>query len=83
MSGFGEEGMMYNHHVVWPITEQREAELMERARRRWLVCGTQVGQTSRRDRLFVFVGELLVDLGTRLRSRYEPIAQLSSTPKSS
>ena len=70
---------MYRNDVMWHMNQERHGELLKMAGDHQLLKRPQVG---RKDRLFVNIGDLLVDLGLRLKARYEPAAQWGGTPKS-
>jgi hypothetical protein len=57
---------------MWRVNQDRHKELLKIARERQLIQqdGTEV--VNRKDRLFLKLGELLIDLGSRVKARYEP-----------
>lgn len=57
---------------MWQVNRERHKELLKIARERQLIGqdGTEV--VNRTDRLFLNLGELLINLGSRVKARYEP-----------
>ena len=74
---------MYNNHVLWEVAKERHTELMDMTGGLVLARRARVYRPRRRDRLFTKIGNLLVDLGTRIKERYEPAVLVGSGLNSS
>ena len=69
---------MYNNHVLWEVAKERHTELMDMTGGLVVVRRARVYRPRRRDHLFTKIGNLLVDLGTKLKDRYEPAVLVGS-----
>lgn len=74
---------MYNNHVLWEVAKERHTELMDMTGGLVLVRNARVYRPRRRDRLYAKIGNLLVNLGTRIKERYEPPVLVGSGLNSS
>ncbi len=63
---------MFNNHVLWEVAKERHTELMDMTGGLVLVRSARVYRPRRRDRLLAKIGNFLVNLGTKIKSRYEP-----------
>jgi hypothetical protein len=57
---------------VWQINQERHKELLKIAQERQLIGQNRTEVVSRKDRLFMNLGDLLITLGSRVKARYEP-----------
>jgi len=69
---------MYNNHVLWEVAKERHTELMDMTGGLVLVRSARVYRPRRRDRLFAKIGNFLVNLGTKIKARYEPAVLVGS-----
>jgi len=74
---------MYNNHVLWEVAKERHTELMDMTGGLVLARRARVYRPRRRDRLFAKIGNLLVNLGTKIKDRYEPVVLVGSRLNSS
>ncbi len=74
LPGKDKEVKMFNH-AMWQVSNERHSELLKVAEAHRLVKGDSSEEFSRKERLFVNIGGLLVAAGLRLRARYEPAMQ--------
>ncbi len=74
---------MHHNDVMWQVNRERHAALNETAARHRLVNSTRVVQPSRKARLLVNLGVLLVDVGLKLKTRYEPVNHWTGSFESS
>jgi hypothetical protein len=62
---------------MWQVNQERRNEMLKIARERQLIQQSTIQQDkvevmNRKNRLLVSVGELLIDVGSRVKARYEP-----------
>ena len=74
---------MYNNHVLWEVAKERHTELMDMTGGLVLVRRARVYRPRRRDHLFAKIGNLLVNLGTKIKERHEPVVLVGSRLNSS
>jgi hypothetical protein len=74
---------MYNNHVLWEIAKERHTELMDMTGGLVVVRRARVYRPRRRHRLFAKIGNLLVNMGTKIKARYEPPVLVGSRLNSS
>ena len=73
---------MYHNNVVFQVNKDRRDELSAAAASHRLVSTDRVLRTTRRARLIISLGVFLMDVGQRLKTRYEPVGHWTSSLES-
>lgn len=63
------------HRVTWQVNQERHSELLKVAEAQRLAKENKAEGFSRKNRLFINVGDFLVSTGLKVKARYEPAMQ--------
>jgi len=75
--------MQHHNEAMWEANRDRHERLILASESHRLIKSTRTGCYSRRERFLINIGAFLVEVGMRLKTRYEPTAQWNSSLKSS
>lgn len=64
---------MLNDFIAWKLVKAHQKKLLEEAEIERLLKKSRAGRLRLQDRCLLYVGDLLISLGVRLKERQKPI----------